>query len=84
MEPNASETDTIRDYLKTLLKVLFIEGEGFSGKRPFGESGWKIDLYLSLVQGGIIVGTIDEDGYLKDCDYTAGDSILQEAIDSLW
>lgn len=33
------ETDTVRDVLKDLLKVLLVEQERFSGKRPFGNSG---------------------------------------------
>ncbi len=32
---------TIRDYFLRLVEQLWMEGEGFSGKRPFGNSGWE-------------------------------------------
>ena len=35
------ETLTVKDYLKTLLHTLWDEEDGFSGKRPFGNSGWQ-------------------------------------------
>lgn len=63
---NDSGSDTIRGYLVALLRNLWDEGEGFSGKRPFGNSGWEWDLYAALVRAGFIAGTFDEDGYLDD------------------
>lgn len=50
---------TISDYLKELLYTLISEGEGFSGKRPFGNSGWECDLASALVFGGAIKGEIE-------------------------
>jgi hypothetical protein len=41
---NDAGADTVRDYLKALLLKLWEEEEGFSGKRPFGNSGWKHEL----------------------------------------
>lgn len=43
---------TIRDYLKALVATVWIEGEGFSGKRPFGNSGWQSTLYDTLIYYG--------------------------------
>jgi hypothetical protein len=40
---------TIKDYLKELLLRLWNECEGFSSKRPFGNSGWEWDL-VAVVQ----------------------------------
>lgn len=34
----------VREFLYLLLKTLWDEGEGFSGKRPFGNSGWEYGL----------------------------------------
>jgi hypothetical protein len=82
MEQNDSKATTIRGYLKALLTDLWEEGECFSGKRPFGNSGWEWDLYRALVKGGAIKGRIDEDG-LQDCDEVAGNNAIFEAIDAL-
>lgn len=58
------EANSIREYLKQLLSTLWAEGEGFSGKRPFGNSGWDYDLYRPLVIMGVVEGEWeDEDGY---------------------
>lgn len=47
---------TIRDFFKELLTTLFKEGECFSGKRPFGNSGWDYDLCVCLAKNGVIEG----------------------------
>jgi hypothetical protein len=52
---------TIREYLRELLLTLWMEEEGFSGKRPFGNSGWQHDVYAPLVKAGFIKGTVDEE-----------------------
>lgn len=59
---------TVREYLRTLLMTMWEEGEGFSGKRPFGNSGWEYDLYKPLIAGGFIPGKLDEDGYVDTFD----------------
>ncbi len=55
---------TVREYLHSLLKTLWEQGEGFSGKRPFGNSGWQGDLLDPLIKAGFIPGVVhvDEDG----------------------
>ncbi len=57
---------TIRDYLRELLIKLWEDGEGFSGKRPFGNSGWEYDLYVPLIKAGVVPGEIDEWGGIED------------------
>lgn len=47
---------SIKDFFKELLTTLFKEGECFSGKRPFGNSGWDYDLCVCLAQNGVIKG----------------------------
>lgn len=51
------ETMTIREYFKAMLTHLWDQGESFSGKRPFGNSGWEHDLQSPLVLAGIVPGT---------------------------
>jgi hypothetical protein len=83
MDDNDSGADSIGGYLTALLTEIWREGECFSGKRPFGNSGWEVDLYLPLVKAGYISGTIDEDGYLDDEDRVAGCALIVSAIEAL-
>lgn len=53
MGPNDANAETVRDYLKALLLKVWVQGEGFSGKRPFGNSGWEYDVTDALVEAGI-------------------------------
>lgn len=80
MQPNDADAKTIGDYLRALLLAVWTEGEGFSGKRPFGNSGWDSDLYIALVKAGIVDGKLDGDGYLEECDEDAANSLIMEAI----
>lgn len=61
----------LRGYFHKLLRTLWDEGEGFSGKRPFGNSDWDMDVCIALVSIGALAGTVDYDidGYLMDHDY---------------
>lgn len=82
-------TTTIRDYFKGLLTCLWQEGEGFSGKRPFGNSGWEHDLAFPLVKAGCITGTIvvdednPDDSYVEDFDTQAYDKFVNAMISAL-
>lgn len=82
-QPNDAGAHTIRDYLVTLLATLWKEQEGFSSKRPLGNSGWEFDLYLPLVRASHIQGSVDEDGYLDECDSDAGFLLIADAIATL-
>lgn len=74
--PNAK---TIGDYLCALLSEVWIEGESFSGKRPFGNSGWEYDLYKPLIEAGIVDGTSNE--YGVDCfDEEKANKLILKAI----
>jgi hypothetical protein len=91
MQENDSEATTIKGYLKALLFTLWDEGEGFSGKRPFGNSNWEDDVAFALVKGKFIKGRITsemEDGevvneYLEDADYPLMNKLIQRAIEAL-
>lgn len=83
MQENDAGATTIGDYLRRLLKTLWEEGEGFSGKRPFGNSDWEDELYSALVVGDF-VGGVTEDGYLEDVDYKAANTLIFQCIDHVF
>ena len=83
MGDNDARAATIREYLKALLRQLWDEKEGFSGKRPFGNSGWDFDLMIPLIKAGVIDGSFDEDGLVNECDTEAGDTVIADAISLL-
>jgi hypothetical protein len=67
-DSDAGDNLTVRDYLRTLLETLWAEGEGFSGKRPFGNSGWENEIYAPLIGAGFLPGTLTSDGYIEEYD----------------
>ena len=79
-QPNDANAATVRDYLLALLTTLWNETEEFSGKRPFGNSGWEWDMYVPLIRAGAVRGALDEDGYVEDVDAIAGGRVIAEAI----
>ena len=74
---------TVRDALLAIVAVVWEEGESFSGKRPFGNSGWEFDLYVPLVRASLVRGAFDEYGYLEDVDDAAADALILAAIHAL-
>jgi hypothetical protein len=83
MGPNDANAATIRDYMKALLRKIVRQGESFSGKRPFGNSGWESDLFIPLVAAGLVPGAFGEGGYLDYCDEAAATVILLNAVKDL-
>lgn len=83
MGDNDADAATIRDYLLRLLSDVWRHGEGFNGKRPFGNSGWEWEVYTALVRAGHIGGRFDADGYIEDADRQAGDALVASAIKAL-
>ncbi len=72
---------TIRGYLKELIKTLWQEGEGFSGKRPFGNGVWRNDIYATLIREGVVPGKLDWDGFVETIDNTKmADALILDAI----
>lgn len=54
---------TVRQYLCSLLSRLWDEREEFSGKRPFGNSGWEFEPMIALAKAGFVsLGPLNEDG----------------------
>jgi hypothetical protein len=82
LDLRTNDGETIRNYFISLLETLWKEGEGFSGKRPFGDSGWQYDLYYPLAKAGLIKAEFDQD-YLEDFDQEKADKLILELIQSL-
>jgi hypothetical protein len=83
MSSNDADAATIRDYFKALLTAIITEEEGFSGKRPFGNSGWIGDLEQALVKASVVAGKLDENGWLDECDSDAAKVRILEAVKAL-
>lgn len=85
---NDVDARTIGEYLVFLLDQLWAEGEGFSGKRPFGNSGWEDDLYNALAFAHAIKadfieyeeGEISVDWF----DVKKANKLVREAIASMY
>lgn len=80
---NDAEAATIRDYLKALLSKLWDLDEGFSGKRPFGNSGWKYEVYAALVNAGVVAGRMDGLNSVEEVAQAEADEMIQKAIAAL-
>lgn len=75
---------SIRDFLKELLITLWQEEEMFSGKRPFGNSGWKSDIEKTLIENKIISGKFDEDYYIEEYDDEKSDKLMKKLINHIF
>lgn len=85
MVPNENDAraSTVGEFLGCLLSALWEENEGFSGKRPLGNSDWQWQVYVAMAKGGFVAGTFDDDGYLEDFPYDQeqkADVLIQQAI----
>jgi hypothetical protein len=76
---NDAEAKTIGEYLKKLLAEVWEREECFSGKRPFGNSGWKYEVYAALVIGKVVEG--NEENTPKN--FVEADKIIADAISAI-
>lgn len=83
IRPNDANAETVRDYLKALLLKVWEEAENFSGKRPFGNSGWEYEVYESLGAAGIINTSIDDWDDVVIEDPRSADQLILDAIKAL-
>lgn len=88
MGDNDANATTIRGYLVDLLKLVWEEGEGFDGKRPFGNSSWESEPLNALAAAGLIEGEMvhDEGVAWMELDSAAeeiGRELISSAIESL-
>lgn len=54
---------TVREFFNELLLKLWDEQDGFSGKRPFGNSCWYIPVMEALGKAGAFPATVTESEY---------------------
>lgn len=71
MGRNDADAATVGGFLTALLSALWSEGEGFSGKRPLGNSDWQYQVYEALVKNDLVEGHLDCEGYLDEFSYDA-------------
>lgn len=83
MGENDADAETVGDYLIQLLHLVWKKQEGFSGKKPFGNSGWDGELHRALWEADFLGGELDEDGYLGDYDDERADQLIHAAIDAM-
>ena len=77
-------TVTIREYLYALLKKLWVHGESFNSKRPFGNSDWQNPLEKPLIEAGFVTGDLytDSDGsiYVNSISRSEFDNFTEKMI----
>lgn len=76
---NDAGATNLRNYFNQLLMTVWLEGEDFSGKRPFGNSGWENEIYAHLVDIGVVKGEVDSDG-LQCVDQKKADKLIPQLI----
>lgn len=84
MDENDAGAKTIREYLHILVTRLWLEGEDFSGKRPFGNSGWQYEIYKALIQGGFVEGSLDIYNDIEEIDIQEADKLMCDLIDHIF
>lgn len=60
MQENDARASTIGEYFRKLAIKVWLLNEEFSGKRPFGNSGWQWEVYCALAAAGVIEGSYSE------------------------
>lgn len=83
MEDDDSGATSIRGYFVALAEAVWRREADFSGKRPFGKSGWTWDVYKALADAGMITATFDQDGYIEDADQAKADELISAALRAL-
>lgn len=86
MDPktNGADATTVGGYLRALLAEVWTKGAEFSGKRPFGNSGWEYDIYTALIRADFMKGKLDEDGYVESIADGEPSRINQIILDAIW
>lgn len=74
---------TVGEYLVILAEEVWVQGENFSGKRPFGFSSWKVDVEAALVRAGLVDGALDEDDCLQWANQTQSEALIRAAFREL-
>lgn len=82
-ESNDANTETVGGYLIALASAIWEQEEGFSAKRPFGNSDWKNDIDLALLRDDWVEGELDEEGYIETIDMVAVDAYIKQLLEGL-
>ena len=77
-DPDSGAT-TVREYMRALLARLWERGEGFSGKRPFGNSDWELTVFREFVRADLIDGELRADGSVH-YDRQQAEALVQAVI----
>lgn len=72
-------TVTLKQYFILLAQTVWDEAEGFSGKRPWGNSSWQYEVYAAMIRNGF-KGKLDEDGSVEEIDTRAADETIFAAM----
>jgi len=75
---NDANAKTLGEYLLKLLLTLWDEKEGFSGKKPFGNSDWSFEIYQAMQDAKLL--DPDSDGDLSDKEIAIADKMLAKAL----
>lgn len=71
---------SMRQYFERLFTKLWDDPNHFNGKRPYGNSGWKWDVYVTLIKHGVIDGNLDEDDCVAEIDEKKASEFISEEI----
>jgi hypothetical protein len=80
---NDAGAATVREYLLRLLSDVWREEESFDGKRPFGNSGWKEEIYRPLIAAGLMTGLLGKNGFIWELDEDTADELILACIAAL-
>lgn len=70
----------VRGYLYELLRTLWKEDSHFSGKRPFGNSGWQHEVYDALAEAGLLESAEKDEDDDWDLDPREADNLIYRAL----
>lgn len=82
---NDAGVDSIGQFLIALSRQVWREGECFSGKRPFGDSGWEWELAAALGRAGYARVKFDDEGAaIREVDFEAVKRLMEVAFTRLF
>lgn len=79
---------TVGEYLCKLLTKLLTDVEGFDGKKPYGNSGWELEILESLNEYGYLYAQSGSDDYgsveFTSAEKAEGFKLIKDAIVELF
>lgn len=71
---------SMRYFFERLFCDLWKKEANFDSKRPWGNSGWKWDIYVTLIKHNVIPGKLDEYGYVEEVDSKSASDFVENEI----